>query len=150
MNVEKSIHLQPTETDLHLEIGDQISKEMEMDDGWQGMCVCFSVGVPVPVCICVFWWVAVWPEGWLNGEITTLLGNRGGGMGGRFSFLRGGPQIIPKEPWDYNTEIEPGDYRDEMYCGNFHNARWGTEDCGSLNNSPSCFPSFHKTFQSAS
>ena len=34
----REIYLQ--QTDLHLEIGDQISAEMEIDDGWQGVCVC--------------------------------------------------------------------------------------------------------------
>lgn len=72
-----------------MEIGDQISTEMEIDDRWQGMCVFQRLRA----CACVyscFWWVAVWPGGWLNRGITALLGKREG-MGGRFSFLRGVP-----------------------------------------------------------
>ena len=78
---EKSIYLQ--EKDLHLEKGDQISTEADIDDGWQGVCVFLCLRACACVYLC-FWW----PEGWLSREITPLLGNTGG-IGGRFSFLRG-------------------------------------------------------------
>lgn len=37
-------------TDLDLEMGDQISTEMAIDDGWQGVCV----SVFACLCLCVF------------------------------------------------------------------------------------------------
>ncbi len=53
-----------------------------------GMCVCVCLCACACVYLC-FWWVAVCGQGgWLSREITPLLGNKGG-IGGRFSFLRG-------------------------------------------------------------
>lgn len=53
---EKSIYLQQRQADLHLEMGDQISTEMEIDDGWQGVRVflCLRASACVCVYICVF------------------------------------------------------------------------------------------------
>lgn len=69
------------------------------------MCVCLHAYA----CVYLgFWWVVLWPGGWLSkGGIIPLLRNRGG-IGGRFSF-RGVPNRFLKSHWIVKTQIEPVD-----------------------------------------
>lgn len=83
-------------------MGDQISAEMEIDDGWQSVFLCLRACACACVYLC-FFGVATGGRG-LSREITPLLGNRGAGF-----LFKGGPKSVPKEPRDYKTEIEPVD-----------------------------------------
>lgn len=58
---------------------------MEIDDGWQDLCVCASVFACL--CLCVFGFLVgcVVARGWLSREIIPLLRNRGG-IGGQVFF----------------------------------------------------------------